>query len=92
MESLGIRELRSNLAAAARRAEAGERVVITIDGEPVAQLGPVEPTDNRLTIHDLAARGLIATARRPDRPRPEFAMPMWAGTRVDQLVREIRGR
>ena len=52
MESLGIRELRANLAAAARRAGAGERVVITVDGEPVAQLGPVEPTDAELTIHD----------------------------------------
>jgi prevent-host-death family protein len=92
MESVGIRELRANLAAAARRAGAGERVVITVDGEPVAQLGPVEPTDNEPTIHDLAARGLISPARRSDRPTPGFAMPMWAGTRIDQLVREVRGR
>ena len=92
METIGIRELRSNLAAATRRAETGKRVVITIDGEPVAQLGPVEPTDSNLTISDLAARGLITPARRPDRPPPEFSMPMWAGTRVDQLVREVRGR
>ena len=92
MESVGIRDLRANLATAARRESAGERVVVTIDGEPVAQLGPVEPTDAHLTIHDLAARGLISPARRPDRPDPEFCMPMWAGTRIDQLVREIRGR
>ena len=92
MDAVGIRELRANLTATARRAGAGERVVITVDGHPVAQLGPVEPTDSSLTIADLAARGLIVTARRPDRPSPEFAMPMWAGTRIDQLVREIRGR
>ncbi len=92
VDTIGIRELRANLAAAARRCAAGERVVITIDGEPVAQLGPVEPTDNHLTIEDLAARGLIAPARRGDRPRQEFVMPLWAGTRIDQLVREIRGR
>ena len=89
---MGIRELRANLANAARRAEAGERVVVTIDGRPVAQLGPVEPVDRRLSIHDLAARGLITPARRSDRPEPEFVLPMWAGTRTDQLVREIRGR
>jgi prevent-host-death family protein len=92
VESIGIRELRANLATAARRAEAGERVVVTIDGKPVAQLGPVEPVDRQLTIHDLAARGLLTPARRPDRPDPDFVMPMWAGTRLDQLVREIRGR
>lgn len=92
METVGIRELRANLSAAARRAGAGRRVVVTIDGEPVAQLGPVEPTDHRLTLDDLAARGLVTPARRPDRPAPAFSMPMWAGVRLDQLVREIRGR
>ena len=89
---MGIRELRANLATVARSAESGQRVVITIDGQPVAQLGPVEPVDRQLSIHDLAARGLITPARRSDRPQPEFVLPMWAGTRTDQLVREIRGR
>jgi prevent-host-death family protein len=92
MDTIGIRELRANLASAARRAEAGERVVVTIDGHPVAQLGPVESTDNRLTLHDLAARGLLTPARRPDRPEPGFVMPMWAGSRIELLVREVRGR
>ncbi len=92
MEHIGTRELRSDLAALVRRAGAGERLIITIDGQPVAQLGPVEATDGQLTIDDLAARGLIVAARRPDRPPPEFSMPMWAGTRIDQLVREVRGR
>jgi antitoxin (DNA-binding transcriptional repressor) of toxin-antitoxin stability system len=92
MESIGIRELRANLTTAARRAGAGERVVVTIDGRPVAQLGPLEPVDRTLSIHDLASRGLITPARRSDRPEPDFVLPMWAGTRTDQLVREIRGR
>ncbi len=64
----------------------------TIDGLPVAQLGPLEATDGQHSIHDLAARGLIDPARRPDRPAPDFVLPMWAGVRLDQLVREIRGR
>lgn len=92
MRRVGIRELRANLADAARRAGAGERVVITVDGRPLAQLGPLEPTDGQPDIADLAARGLIVPARRADRPEPQFAMPMWAGTRIDQLVREVRGR
>ena len=90
---IGIRELRANLAAMARRAQGGERVLVTIDSEPVAQLGPIEAADsNRVTIQDLAARGLLIPARRSDRPEASAVMPLWAGTRIDQLVREVRGR
>ena len=92
MDRIGIRELRAGVAAAVRRAGAGERVVITVDGRPVAQLGPLEPAPGRQTLEDLAAQGQLVLARRDDRPPPEFAMPLWAGTRIDQLVREVRGR
>ena len=39
---MNIRELRANLAAAVRQAEAGHRVVITVGGRPIAQLGPLD--------------------------------------------------
>jgi len=35
------KELRNNVAAVLRRAEAGEELTITVAGRPVAQLGPV---------------------------------------------------
>lgn len=92
VEQVGIRELRAGLSAAVRRAGAGGRLVVTVDGRPVAQLGPLDPGSDGPTIADLAARGLVVPARRDDRPRPGFAMPLWAGTRIDQLVREVRGR
>jgi prevent-host-death family protein len=92
MERTGIRELRNNSARWVRRAGAGERILITVDGKPVAQLGPIEAPDNTATLDDLAARGLIELATRTDRPEPEFVMPTWAGTRLDHLVREVRGR
>jgi prevent-host-death family protein len=34
------RELRNNISDVLRRAEAGEQFVITVDGRPVAELGP----------------------------------------------------
>src|SRR5690606_14171409 len=40
VEQVGARELRQNLAAVLRQAAAGERIVVTVDGKPVAQLGP----------------------------------------------------
>ena len=43
--TLGIRDLRSDLAAAVRRARSGERTVITDRGDPVAELGPPTAAD-----------------------------------------------
>src|SRR3546814_822871 len=67
MEQIGARELRANLAAALRQAGAGERVVVTVDGRPVAQLGPLEPSGTP-SLAELAASGLVEPPRRPDRP------------------------
>ncbi len=38
------RELRNDVAGVLRRAEAGERLVITVGGRPVAELGPLATT------------------------------------------------
>src|SRR5690349_1732685 len=55
---IGSRELRQNLATALKRVGAGERLVVTVDGRPVAQLAPLEPA-GAPTLVDLAASGLI---------------------------------
>lgn len=89
---LGVRQLRSQLATLVRRAGSGERVVITVAGRPVAQLGPIEPARGGLTLTDLAARGELELPRRDDRPEPDLTVPTWAGVRLDTLVREVRGR
>ncbi len=90
MERLGVRELRNQTAAAVRRAGSGERIVITVDGRPVAQLGPLDPVGGELTLEDLAARGLLSLPHRPDRPRPSVVVELWAGARLDRLFRELR--
>ncbi len=87
---MNIRDLRANLAAAVRRAEAGHRVVITVGGRPVAQLGPVAPVDAQPSIDDLAARGLVIRARRADRPPPDLVVAIPVGTRLDRLLGEVR--
>jgi prevent-host-death family protein len=90
---VGVRDLRAQLAAILRRAGAGQRIVVTAGGRPLARLGPldadpgaVEPT----TIAQLAAIGLVVAARRGDRPRPDVLIPLRVGTRLDRLVGEIR--
>lgn len=89
---MGIRRFRSEAAAAVRRAGDGERIVITVGGKPVAQLGPLDPLGGAPTLDDLAARGLVVRARRPDRPAPELHLPLTSGTRLDKLVGDVRGR
>lgn len=91
MDQLGIRELRNRTAAAVRRAGAGERIVITVDGRPVAQLGPLDPVTGAATLHDLAARGLVTPPRRTDDTGDAGTIDLWSGARLDRLIADIRG-
>lgn len=43
MTEIGLREMRQNASDLVRRAEAGERMTITVAGRPAAVLGPVAP-------------------------------------------------
>ncbi|MGQ0830721.1 MAG: hypothetical protein ACT4OV_03495 [Microthrixaceae bacterium] len=90
MEEMGTRELRANLAAALRQAAAGERVVITVDGRAVAQLGPLEPL-GAPTLADLAASGRIHAPHRADRPDPPAPIDTPVDVRLDHALAEVRG-
>jgi prevent-host-death family protein len=93
MERVGIRELRNQVAAVVRRAGAGERIVVAVDGVPVAQLGPLTPDVGALTLTDLAAAGLVEPPRRPDRSgeAPAVVDPP-VDVRLDRVMDELRGR
>ena len=87
----GIRELRNSVSDLVRRAGQGERIVITVDGRPMAQLGPLQPDAEGVTLHDLAGAGLIqppAAAGEATMPDP---YPVPADVRVDRLIDQIRG-
>ncbi|MDP9100787.1 MAG: type II toxin-antitoxin system prevent-host-death family antitoxin [Actinomycetota bacterium] len=42
MKEVGLREVRQNASELVRRAQAGERLTITVSGRPAASLGPAE--------------------------------------------------
>lgn len=74
MATAGVRELKNHLTSYLRRTQAGESVVVTDRGRPVAILGPVpesvtgESLEQRLAR--LAGRGLVALpSRLPARRR-----------------------
>ena len=86
-----MRDFRASAATVIRRAGWGERIVITVAGRPVAQIGPLDPAGGPVTLEDLIARGLVLAPRRHDRPEPGPPVPVWAGARLDRLLREQRG-
>lgn len=90
VEQIGARELRTNLAAALRQAGTGERLVVTVDGRPVAQLGPLEPA-GAPSLAELAASGLLEPPRRRDQPPPPDALDAAVDVRLDRVLDEVRG-
>ncbi len=91
--TIGIRELRADLAAHVRRAGAGQRVVVTVGDRPVAALGPVSATgEGTATFDALVAAGLVVPPRRTGPVgRPAEPVPIWSGVRLDRALRDVRG-
>lgn len=90
MERVGVRELRNQVAAIVRRAGQGERIIVTVDGTPVAQLGPLEPSGEP-TIDDLAAAGLVRLPGRADRPSAPAPFGVPVDVRLSSVIAELRG-
>lgn len=88
--TIGIRELRNQVAAVVRRAGSGERLLVTVDGHPVAQLGPISPDSAGVSLWDLAAAGLLVPPRRPDRPPDPAPAPLPADLSADRLLETSR--
>ena len=82
-------ELRRDLASFLRIANAGEQVVVTVDGKPFAALGPLE-AQNEITIEHLVAGGLMNKPLQ-DEPlgNPEEAI-LPAESNVSAILREMR--
>lgn len=72
-----------------RRAGDGERIVVTVDGRPVAQIGPLESTGEP-SLDDLIAAGLLlapALGVTPEAPEP-VTLPI--DVRADDAIDELR--
>ncbi|MFK8023558.1 MAG: type II toxin-antitoxin system Phd/YefM family antitoxin [Ilumatobacter sp.] len=87
--SAGVRELRSGIADAVRRAAAGERTIVTSSGTPVAQLGPLDA--DAPDLERLIGSGAVTPPRHHSAWRAPEPVAVWAGVRIDQVLRELRG-
>ncbi|MFN8620424.1 MAG: type II toxin-antitoxin system prevent-host-death family antitoxin [Chloroflexota bacterium] len=70
MERIALRELRNHASRVVRRAAAGERILITVDGVPTAQIVPLDARATEPTLEELIAQGRLSPPRRPSAPAP----------------------
>lgn len=83
---VGIRELRADLSRYVKRVRAGEEIVVTDRGKPVARLVPVA---GERTIDRLIREGRIIPARTKG-PRPKPRPIAGAGPLSDLVLRDRR--
>ena len=85
---IGVRELRADLAQMVRRAGAGEEIVVTVGGRPLARLGPLGAAGG-LTLDDLVATGAVHAPRTRRTATPE-AVLVPADTNLDRALQAVR--
>lgn len=79
LRQVGIRELKSRLSEYVARAQAGETLVITDRGRPVAE---IRPLTGRITLQSLIDEGLVTQARQ----KGEAPQPMVVQGGISDLV------
>jgi prevent-host-death family protein len=87
--AVGIRALRQEAARYVRRAADGHRIVVTVAGNPVAMLGPVDAT-GAASLADLVAVQAVIAPRRREPIAFDDPVAVFSGSRLDRLLREIR--
>ncbi len=90
MAHIGIRDLRSSLSTYIKRAHAGERIIITIDGQPAAQLAGLGADSDGATLADLVARGAVLPPRRRGDWVPSEPLVLYSGARIDRALTQVR--
>jgi len=92
MERIALRELRNQASRVVRRARAGERLIITVDGVPAAEIGPVRAAERATSLDELIATGAVVVAR--TRTPPPLPMParVPSGRSSSDVLAELRER
>ena len=77
-EEYSIYDAKAKLSALVRQVREGRSFVITVHGEPVAELRPIEKAQRTQTLEErvaeLTRRGVIKPSGRPPGERPDFPL------------------
>jgi prevent-host-death family protein len=92
MERIAVRELRNQASRVVRRARAGERLIITVDGVPAAEIGPVSTMERPGSIEELIATGAVLGPRVRTAPPPPRPVRAPSGRSSSDVLRQLRER
>ena len=85
---VGVRELRAGLSGWLDRVQAGDEVVVTERGKPVARLVPMQ---HRSRLQELIEQGTVTPAARPKEPIDRSKLPrLPPGKTLSDIVIEQR--
>lgn len=88
MRSVGVRELKDSLSSTLALVAAGERVIVTSHGKPVAELVPPLVDRAEAHYHSLVASGAITPAAEPHGEPPTPAPLIGTKTATDYILEE----
>ncbi len=92
MERIGVRELRNQASRVVRRARAGERLIITVDGVPAAEIGPLRPASEVGSLEQLIATGAVLPPQVRAAPTRPVPLPAPSGRSSADVLRQLRDR
>lgn len=90
MEHVSIRQLRNDVSRIVRRANAGERLIITNNGVAVAEIRPLERTAPEPTIEQLIEAGLVNPPRASGPPPPASPIEFSGDKTTEEILDELR--
>ena len=90
MDQVTIRQLRNDVSRIVRRVRAGERLIVTSDGVPVAEIGPIRKTSQQEELEALYASGALIPPRSRARPRPATPTRFSATLTSEEILEELR--
>lgn len=92
MERIAVRELRNEASRVVRRARAGERLIITVDGVPAAEIGPLSAAERITSLDELITTGAIVAPRVRTTPRPPRPVRAPSKRSSSAVLRDLRER
>lgn len=92
MERIPVRELRNQASRVVRRARAGERLIITVDGIAAAEIGPVSVAARAPNLQELIAIGAVMAARVRTPPSPPKPLRAPSGMSSADALAQLRER
>jgi len=92
VDRVTIRELRNDVSRIVRRARAGERLLVTVNGVPAAEIGPLSEGPGKPTLEELIASGAILPPRTRAKPQPARPLDLDGPLTTDEILRELRAR